>query len=119
MKKYNFPQILIQHLNLQTQHKKKTTRIKPMEKIKTKIGLPSHTSAEEQGKSQTYSSTLTQEYPLRAPTLYNSQNQNWPVILRNRTRAAFVNLSVTHAKCHIMDKATAFGNRDIRNTYDI
>jgi len=39
-----------------------------------------------------------QEYPLRVPIPYNnSQNQNWPVILRNRTRAASINLRVMHA----------------------
>jgi len=45
-----------------------------------------------------------QEYPLRVPVPYNnSQNQNCLVILRNRTRAASINLCVTHAKCHILD----------------
>jgi len=43
----NFPQKLIQNLNGKYNTKKKPTRIKPMEKTKTKNGQPSHTTAQE------------------------------------------------------------------------
>jgi len=42
----NFPQKLIQNLNLQIQHKK-PTGIKSTERTKTKNGQPSHTTAQE------------------------------------------------------------------------
>ena len=51
--------------------------------------------------SLTYSNTQMMEYPLRAPTLYNSsQNQKLPTTHKNRTKVESINLHVTHAKCH-------------------
>jgi hypothetical protein len=101
----NFLQKLIQNLNLQIQHKKTKSQPSSNQWKKQKQKMDNlHLLWSKNRENH----KPIQEYPLRVPIPYNnSQNQNWPVILRNRTRAASINLCVIHAKCHILYKQAA------------
>jgi len=57
----NFPQKLIQNVNLKIQHKKTNQDQTNRKNKNKKSGQPLHTTAQELGKSQTYWSTLTLE----------------------------------------------------------